>query len=71
MAAKMNQNKKKRIFAAGLDKLGFIEANGHKSTKQASVWLAEPVLEHSMRARTIKPKFLAQVTDPQALVIAS
>jgi hypothetical protein len=26
MAAKMNQNKKKRIFAAGLDKLGFIEA---------------------------------------------
>ena len=24
----MNQNKKKRIFAAGLDKLGFIEARG-------------------------------------------
>src|ERR1700745_3351998 len=41
MAAKMNQNKKKRIFAAGLDKLGFIEANGHK-WHQTSVGLGLP-----------------------------
>src|ERR1700739_3492971 len=41
---------------------GTMLANGHKGTKQASVLACRSRSERIMRARTTKPKFLAQVT---------
>ena len=50
---------------------GTMLANGHKR-HQTSVGLSSPTRsERIMRARTTKPKFLAQVTEPQVLVNAS
>jgi hypothetical protein len=49
---------------------GTMLANGHKGTKQASVLACRSRSERIMRARTTKPKFLAQVTEPQVLVNA-
>jgi hypothetical protein len=46
-------------------------ANGHKRTKQASVFACRIRSERILRARASKTKFLAQVTEPQVLVNAS
>jgi hypothetical protein len=47
----MNQNKKKRIFAAGLDKLGFIEARGEQTPRLVTCWSSD-ALNLSSSGRT-------------------